>query len=81
MLNEESGMGCGYSFTQGEDHVVFARRTLDGDVAITCSGGIWMVRVRGRIFGEVSVLVPFFGPAAEPPNDTPFDVVAGTRAA
>lgn len=93
VLNEESGMGCGYPFTQGEDYVVFARRTLDGDVAITCSSGIWMVRVPefaypafrrraaeaaaftasllrpatgGRIFGEVSVRVPFSGPDDDP---------------
>ena len=90
VLNEDSGIGCGYPFTQGEDYVVFARRTLDGDVMITCLSGIWMVRVPefaypafrrraaeavaftasllrrpatgGRIFGEVSVRVPFSGP-------------------
>ena len=93
VLNEESGMGCGYAFTQGEEYVVFARRTANGEVEIApCSSTIWMVRVPdfadpafrrraaeavafattllkpatgGRIFGEVSVRVPFSGPDNE----------------
>lgn len=92
-LNEESGAGCGYQFEQGEEYVVFATRTADGDIEIArCSSTIWMVRVPdfayqgfrrraaeavafaasllkpasgGRIFGEVSVRVPFSAPDDE----------------
>ena len=46
VLNEESGMGCGYAFTQGEEYVIFATRTASGDIEIApCSSTIWMVRV------------------------------------
>src|SRR5262245_7261980 len=32
--NEESGMGCGYQFNEGEDYVIFASRDAKGTIQI-----------------------------------------------
>jgi hypothetical protein len=45
VLNQESGMGCGYQFSEGEDYVIFAERNAAGAIDIgPCSSTVWMVR-------------------------------------
>lgn len=42
--NDDSGVGCGYQFTEGQDYVVFARRDAKGTIQIDkCSSTIWWV--------------------------------------
>ena len=46
VLNEESGMSCGYQFEEGQDYVVFAERNAAGYIDIApCSDTIWQIRV------------------------------------
>jgi hypothetical protein len=46
VLNEESGVGCGYMFRQGDDYVIFARRNAQGVIDIgRCSSTVWLVSV------------------------------------
>ena len=48
VLNEESGMGCGHQFEQGQDYVVFARRNAAGVIDIgPCSSTVWRIHPPG----------------------------------
>jgi hypothetical protein len=53
VLNDESGVGCGYQFEQGQDYVVFATRNAEGEIEIArCSSTIWMVRAPEWAYAE-----------------------------
>lgn len=53
VVNDDSGIGCGYQFDQGEDYVVFASRDADGEIEIApCSSTIWMVHVPDYAYAE-----------------------------
>ena len=44
VLNEESGLDCGYQFREGEDYVVFAQRDAKGAIDIgRCTSTVWLV--------------------------------------
>ena len=46
VLNEESGMGCGYQFEEGQDYVVFAERNAAGAIDIgPCSSTVWLIHL------------------------------------
>lgn len=46
VLNEESGMSCGYQFEEGQDYVVFAERNAAGDIDIgPCTSTVWQIHV------------------------------------
>lgn len=53
VLNDDSGVGCGYQFHQGEDYVVFAARNPGGNIVIApCSDTVWMVHVPDYAYSE-----------------------------
>ena len=44
VLNEESGLSCGYQFREGEDYIIFARRNAAGEIEIApCTSTVWQV--------------------------------------
>ena len=44
VLNEESGLDCGYQFREGQDYVVFAERDAKGAIDIgRCTSTVWLV--------------------------------------
>jgi hypothetical protein len=46
VLNQESGMSCGYQFDEGQDYVVFAGRNAAGDIDIgPCTSTVWQIHV------------------------------------
>jgi hypothetical protein len=46
VLNQESGMDCGYQFEEGQDYVVFAERNATGAIDIgPCTSTVWRIHV------------------------------------